>query len=232
MLLTLRSSLNESAGEMTSPLVHAIRDVPWQVFGTFTFKNPLPVNREAEVLIRNTMRKACRMAHVHFLSAFFCTRGELGELSGRFHYHMLIGNFPAFAGASGFCLDLRNFWQRLREHRGSLVWMREGKLSPIQGDGAQVWPYDSTLDGVQYVMKGVERYEFAGEARDYELTKFGLSDRVTLSTALLAHVRREIRKERSVTVKTLRYGEHSGSGATMLDAAQFLQVGRTPGATQ
>jgi hypothetical protein len=81
-------------------------------------------------------------------------------------------------------------------------------------------------------MKGVERYEFAGEARAYELTKFGLSDRITLSTALLSHVSREIRKESSKTVKTLIQGEHSGHATTTLDATQFLQVGGMAGATQ
>jgi hypothetical protein len=210
--------------QVASPLVYALRDAPWQVFGTFTFKNPLPVNREAEVLVRNTMRKACRMAHVHFLSAWFLTRGERGELNGRFHYHMLIGNFPPLAGTSGFCLDLKQYWSRLR--------LNVASFAGVQGDICQVWPYDSTLDGVRYVMKGVERYEFAGEARAYELTKFGLSDRITLSTALLSHVSREIRKESSKTVKTLIQGEHSGHATTTLDATQFLQVGGMAGATQ
>lgn len=187
---------------IASPLVYALRDCPWQAFGTFTFKNPVPVTRGAEVLVRNTMRKACRMAHVHFLSAWFLTRGEFGELNGRFHYHMLIGNFPPLASTSGFCLDLKNYWSRLR--------LNVGSFAGVQGDICQVWPYDSTLDGVAYVMKGVERYEYAGEARAYELAKFGLSDRITLSTALLSHVSREIRKGSSETVKTLRYGEHSG----------------------
>lgn len=186
-----------------SPLVYALRDAPWQVFGTFTFMNPLPVNREAEVLVRNTMRKACRMAHVHFESAWFLTRGEFGELNGRFHYHMLIGNFPPLARTTAFLMELRQYWRHFRKDRN-------GNRQHRHGDGAQVWPFDWALDGVQYVMKGVERYEYTGEAQDYELTKFGLCDRVTLSTALLSHVSREIRKERPVTVKTLRYGEHYG----------------------
>ena len=185
-----------------SPLVYALRDAPWQVFGTFTFMNPLPVNREAEVLVRNTMRKACRMAHVHFESAWFLTRGELGELNGRFHFHMLIGNFPSLASTSGFCLDLKSYWSRLR--------LNVGSFAGIQGDICQVWPYESTLDGVSYVMKGVERYEYAGEARAYELTKFGLTDRITLSAALLRHVAWEVRRGAPETVKTLIQGEHSG----------------------
>lgn len=209
---------------MVSPLVHAIAGAPWQVFAHFTFKNPLPVEREAGVLLRNTQRKACRLAHVHFESAWFLSRGEFGELGGRFHYHMLIGNFPPFAGTSGFCMDLKNYWSRLR--------LNVGSFAGVQGDICQVWPYDLTLDGVGYVMKGIERYEFAGEARSYELTKFGLSDRITLSTALLTHVGREIRKGSSATVKTLRYGEHSGHATTTLDATQFLQVGAMAGATQ
>lgn len=209
---------------MVSPLVHAIAGAPWQVFCHFTFKNPVPVDREAGVLLRNTQRKACRMAHVHFESAWFLSRGEFGELGRRFHYHMLIGNFPPLASTSGFCLDLKNFWSRLR--------LNVGSFAGVQGDICQVWPYDSTLDGVRYVMKGVERYEFAGEARDYELTKFGLTDRITLSAGLLRHVEWQVRRGAPKTVKTLIQGEHSGSGATMLDAPQYLQVGRTPGATQ
>lgn len=194
-----------------SPLVYALRDCPWQVFGTFTFKNPMPVNREAEVLVRNTMRKACRMAHVHFESGWFLTRGELGELNGRFHYHMLIGNFPSLAGTSGFCLDLKSHWSRLR--------LNVGSFAGVQGDICQVWPYDSTLDGVRYVMEGVERYEFAGEARAYELTKFGLTDRITLSAALLRHVAWEVRRGAPETVKTLIQGEHSGP-CSMADPSQ------------
>jgi hypothetical protein len=208
--------------EMVSPLAHAIGDAPWQVFGTFTFMNPLPVNREAEVLVRNTMRKACRLAHVHFESAWFLTRGEFGEFGGRFHYHMLIGNFPPLARTTGFLMELRQYWRQLRKDR-------DGNRQRRHGDGAQVWPFDFALDGVKYVMKGVERYEYSGEAQNYELTKFGLTDRVTLSTALLSHVSREIRKERPVTVKTLRYGEHFGPATKSLDAAQCLQVGGVAG---
>lgn len=196
-----------------SPLVFALRDAPWQVFGTFTFMNPLPVNREAEVLIRNTMRKACRMAHVHFESAWFLTRGEFGELNGRFHYHMLIGNFPPLARTSGFLMELRQYWRHFRKDR-------DGNRQQRHGDGAQVWPFDWALDGVQYVMKGIERYEYQGEAQTYELSKFGLSDRVTLSTALLSHVSREIRKERPGTVKTLIQGEHYGPTGQMAEASQ------------
>ena len=187
---------------MFSPLVHAIAGAPWQVFAHFTFKNPLPVEREAEVLLRNTQRKACRLAHVHFESAWFLSRGEFGELGGRFHYHMLIGNFPPYASTSGFCLDLKAYWSRLRFNVGS--------FAGVQGDICQVWPYSAVLDGVAYVMKGVERYEHPREAREYELTKFGLSDRITLSTALLSRVSREIRKESSATVQTLRQGEDAG----------------------
>jgi hypothetical protein len=121
-------------------------------------------------------------------------------------------------------MDLKNYWSRLR--------LNVGSFAGVQGDICQVWPYDATLDGVGYVMKGIERYEFVGEARSYELTKFGLSDRITLSNALLSHVGREIRKGSSATVKTLRYGEHSGHATATLDATQYLQVGARAGATQ
>jgi hypothetical protein len=196
-----------------SPLVYALRDAPWQVFGTFTFMNPVPVNREAEVLVRNTMRKACRMAHVHFESAWFLTRGEFGELNGRFHYHMLIGNFPPLARTTGFLLDLRQYWRHFRQDR-------DGNRQQRHGDGAQVWPFDWALDGVQYVMKGVERYEYTGEAQNYELAKFGLTDRNTLSAGLLRHVEWQVRRGAPKTVKTLIQGEHFGPTGQMAEASQ------------
>jgi hypothetical protein len=204
--------------------VYALRDAPWQVFGTFTFMNPLPVNREAEVLIRNTMRKACRMAHVHFESSWFLTRGEFGELGGRFHYHMLIGNFPPLARTTGFLMELRQYWRHFRKDH-------DGNRQQRHGDGAQVWPFDWALDGVKYVMKGVERYAYTGEAQNYELAKFGLSDRITLSAGLLRHVDWQVRRGVPKTVKTLRQGEHSGPATATHDAAQFLQVGGMAGVT-
>ena len=223
--MTVRSSLTLAMPiPIASPLVYAIREAPWQVFATFTFMNPLPVQREAEVLIRNTQRKACRMAHVHFESAWFLTRGEFGELTERFHYHMLVGNFPPTARATWFLMELRQFWRHFRKDP-------DGSRVHRHGDGAQVWPFDWALDGVQYVMKGLERYSDTAAAQNYELTKFGLSDRVTLSTALLSHVSREIRKERPETVKTLRYGEDFGPGATTHLATQYLQQSGTPAAT-
>jgi hypothetical protein len=100
-------------------------------------------------------------------------------------------------------MDLKAYWSRLRFNVGS--------FAGVQGDICQVWPYEPTLDGVAYCLKGLERYEFSSEAQNYELTKFGLTDRVTLSNALLSHVSRENRKGSPATVKTLRYGEHFGA---------------------
>jgi len=164
------------------------------------------------------------MAHVHFESGWFLTRGEFGELNGRFHYHMLIGNFPPLARTTGFLMELRQYWRHFRKDR-------DGNRQRRHGDGCQVWPFDWALDGVQYVMKGVERYEWMGEAQNYELAKFGLTDRITPSAALLRHVAWEVRRGVPKTVKTLIQGEHSGPAATTLDATQCLQVGGTAGVT-
>jgi hypothetical protein len=121
-------------------------------------------------------------------------------------------------------MELRQYWRHFRKDH-------DGNRQQRHGDGAQVWPFDWALDGVKYVMKGVERYAYTGEAQNYELAKFGLSDRITLSAGLLRHVDWQVRRGVPKTVKTLRQGEHSGPATATHDAAQFLQVGGMAGVT-
>jgi hypothetical protein len=184
--------------KMESPLVYALSDQPFDLFCTWTFKNPLPYCAEASRLVRRIHRHAAARAHRHFEQVHIVTRGEFGELKKRFHVHSIIGNLGPIATTAAFRLELMAYWESARRDVGT--------LAGVQGDAARVWPYDSTLDGVQYVMKGLARYQFGDEARIYELSKFGLTDQVTLSNSLLRRVARSLR-ETVPSIETLEHGE-------------------------
>jgi hypothetical protein len=191
-----------------SPLVHAISGIPFDVFAHLTFKNPLPTGREVGALTGRFLRKAARMSHVHFERLDYVGRGELGELRSRFHVHIMIANLGSISHLTSYLLELKGYWGQARFDVGSFA----GEM----GDICQVWPYDSTLDGVGYVMKGLERYEFCSEARNYELSKFGLTDQITVSDSLLKYVGQHERRHCSATVETLKQGESEGFEADNL----------------
>ena len=184
---------------MQSPLVYALSGRQFDLFCTWTFKTPLPYEREATTLVRRILRHTAARAHRHFEKMDTVTRGEFGELNKRFHVHTIIGNLGPIATTASFRLGLMNYWEAAR--------LDVGTHAGVQGDAARVWPYDSTLDGVRYVMKGLARYEQGDEARIYELSKFGLSDKVTLSNSILRHVARVVARDSALSVKTLEHGE-------------------------
>lgn len=188
----------ETPLKMQSPLVYALSDQPFDLFCTWTFKNPLPYCAEASRLVRRIHRHVAARAHRHFEQVHTVTRGEFGELKKRFHVHSVVGNLGPIATTASYRLDIMDYWESARRDVGT--------LAGVQGDSARVWPYDSTLDGVQYVMKGLARYQFGDEARIYELSKFGLTDQVTLSNSLLRRVARALR-ETVPSIETLEHGE-------------------------
>jgi hypothetical protein len=91
---------------------------------------------------------------------------------GRLHLHAVIAGLPSSAGARN-CLALMSQWERL------------------SGGIARVSVYDSSLDGLDYILKGSGLTESTAKrwAGDYhELSKFGGLCDVTLSESVCRHL--------------------------------------------
>jgi hypothetical protein len=180
---------------MESPLVYAIRSFPWQVFAHLTFKT-LPTKTAAEKMTNAFVRSACRLSHTHYDAHCSLLRGEFGEIGNRFHEHVMIGHLKPPVDTTAFRMALRSVWAG--------PFSESGDISTIKWGICQVWPYVPTLEGVAYVMKGVERYSHPGEAQSYEVCKFGLTDRVTMSVGLLQRVQTRKRDIGPQTFETPR----------------------------
>lgn len=117
------------------------------------------------------LRTCARNFGLHFKKLLWCLRSELGEITARHHFHVLIGGLPHFAVRKQSCFALMAQWEK------------------IGGGMARVYPFSSTLDGVEYVLKGCEEAFNAAQSRigasEYELTKFGGSCDVMLSESLV-----------------------------------------------
>ncbi len=160
--------------------------IEWQAFSTLTFKTPIPNDRLAQSMIAAWLRHQCCLNRRRYSRLLSLVRGEFGEKTGRFHVHVLSGGLGLCGKSIDQCMALKKFWESLRFNRGS--------LAGVQGDIARVYPFNEDLEGVQYVMKGLMRYEFLGEAQSYEMAKFGLTDRVYFSDGVLRMMARRLRK--------------------------------------
>jgi hypothetical protein len=178
---------------MESPLVNAIRSFPWQVFAHITFKT-LPTRTAAEKMTNAFLRSACRISHTHYEAHCSLVRGEFGEIGGRFHEHVILGHLKPPVDTTAFRMELRAVWAG--------PYAVDGDISTIKWGICQVWQFHPALEGVAYVMKGVERYAHPGEAQDYEVSKFGLTDRVTMSVGLQKRVVSRLARHRPETFET------------------------------
>jgi hypothetical protein len=206
--------------EEVSPLTTALRGVPWQQFATLTLSNNSELcDRVAGSMFRAGVARLSRLCRVPFDRIGFLCRGEFGK-GGRFHYHCLFVGLGPFGAATDVAMALRKFWRELHKTPDSMGLHEEMGHYRI----VQVWPYDSTLDGVGYVMKGVERYPFLSEAQNYEVTKFGLTDHITMSESLLRKVTRGLaRRHRCAAVDTKQKSESVEPGVHGVTVGTFSE---------
>ncbi len=158
-----------------NPEKHLLHTVGWQFFCTFTFKT---LNVSEAVWLKMyfaLMRKQADNFGVHFTKILWVLRKEKGEITQRPHFHALIAGLPASAVTPATCFSFMKIWESLR------------------GGQARVRVYDSTLTGVEYVLKGVDEAYVNAGANWYELGKFGMRCDVMLSMSVIRHMQNRSR---------------------------------------
>ena len=157
---------------MHNPELHALAAVNWQYFCTFTFKSEKHCARFGPQMFMALVRTQAGSFGVHFKKILWCLRRESGEATGRWHLHAVIAGLPPSAGPRN-CHAIMSQWEKLG------------------GGIARVSVYNSSLDGLDYILKGGGLTESTATrwAGDYhELTKFGGSCDVTLSESVIRHL--------------------------------------------
>jgi hypothetical protein len=154
-----------------NPEKHLLGNVGWQFFGTLTFKS-LKVKEGVWLKMYFSMiREQADNFGVHFSKILWALRYELGEQTGRPHFHALIAGLPNSAVTVATCFSFMKIWEK---HGGGQ---------------SRVRVYDPSLAGVEYVLKGVdEAFAKVVGANWYELNKFGQRCDVMLSMSLIRHM--------------------------------------------
>jgi len=155
---------------MHNPELHALASINWQFFGTFTFKRERTPEGIRRSMFFALLRTQAGSFGVHFKKLIWCLRRESGESTGRLHYHAIIAGLPPCAVTTRNCHAICSQWEK------------------VGGGIARVTQYNSSLDGLDYLLKGSGLTGSAASryAGDYhELTKFGGSCDVTLSESCI-----------------------------------------------
>jgi len=131
----------------------------WQFFATLTFADPVPSQSRKTRMVFAWLREVSSGAGVttrptHFKNLEWVLRGELGESSGRHHYHLLIAGLDLGRVNRSECFAQMNLWESLG------------------GGMARVRVFNPRLPGVEYTLKGLEQAPANVGANAYELSKF------------------------------------------------------------
>jgi len=157
---------------MHNPELHALAAVNWQYFCSFSFRSEKHCARFGPQMFVALVRTQARSFGVHFSEILWCLRRERGEATARWHQHAVIAGLPPSAGP-----------------RNGLALMAQWES--LGGGIARVSVYISSLDGLDYILKGSGLTESKATrwAGDYhELAKFGQSCDVTLSESVVRYL--------------------------------------------
>jgi hypothetical protein len=140
---------------MEAPEIHVLKEIPWQFFGTLTFKQERLPERIRLSMFFALLRKSAKAHRVPFKKLLWCLRQEDGEATGRRHFHFLLAGLPPEACSIRTCFALKNGWEALK------------------GGMARVSLFDPRLDAGSYLTKPPAGLADPGDA--YESAKFGSS---------------------------------------------------------
>ncbi len=148
---------------------YSLARVRWDVFGTLTFRS-VPSAKIAYGRAWALMRLAAELVQQPYSRLLLTLRAELGEMTGRFHFHFLLGGTQT-RNEITLAHQLEHRWYGL---------FGQGAISKCRA-------YDRSRAGVAYVTKCLSGGSWG--ANEYELRKFNLADTVTLSRSVFRVIR-------------------------------------------
>src|SRR5579871_1719496 len=174
---------------------YSLARIRWDIFGTLTFRS-VPSPKVAHGRAWALMHQAAELVQRPYSRLLIALRAEHGEMTGRFHFHFLLGGTQT---RNGITLS----------HQLEHLWFG------MMGGISKCRPYDRSLAGVAYVTKCLR---LTG-ANVYEVGKFNLADTVTLSRSVFRVVRSLDRMGTDAAAGTL---EKDGPSMSWPPAAQAL----------
>jgi hypothetical protein len=161
---------------------YSLARIRWDVFGTLTFRS-VPSPKKAYGRAWALMRLTAELVQRPYSQLLIALRAEHGEMTGRFHFHFLLGGTQT-RNEITLTHQLEHFWFKM---------FGQGAISKCR-------PYDRSRAGVAYVTKCLGSKTWG--ANRYELGKFNLADTVTLSRSVFRVIRSLDRMGTDIAART------------------------------
>lgn len=131
------------------PEYAALKDIPWQLFSTFTFRSEASAYKCGRTMFLAVVRSVAKIQGVPWKNVLFIQRLENGRSGEHWHYHAVFAGL----GPLQACLC----------HVANREWIQR------HGGHARVERYDPLRDGVGYILKEPSNYGGSVRIRDDEL---------------------------------------------------------------
>lgn len=161
--------LNPRIPSVHNPDSYILARIDWDIFATFTFKNPIPSYSIQQRMIVELLRRVAKEIYGKPCSTnpswdlLYGLRYELGEKTARPHWHtVLAGHQSTLTNTRTIAHQVKHIWEQEVGNRNT-----PGVKKSSVGF-AKVRPYDPTKAGAEYITKGIH----IGGANSYELLKF------------------------------------------------------------
>jgi len=161
---------------VTSSVLHVLTNpaIEWQVFGTLTYTPRRGGRIPGPVVCRKNwfafLRAVQEDAGVPFSRLLWVLRSELGEITGRPHFHFLLSGIPSEKLNPSFLHVMDHRWEEADCRR-----MSPAKLDPATGElatraHASIRRFAPGISGPEYVAKNLGCTWSGGD--HYEVAKF------------------------------------------------------------
>jgi hypothetical protein len=128
---------------MKNPEAYSLERVNWDLFCHLTLPGNLLLAGDTRLgsTIFAWLRCVADFGGIHFRDLLWVTRSEVGEATGRLHFHALLGGLPAPARSRRSRFAVKNQWEKITRSM------------------SRVYRFNDGLPGVGYVLKGGAAYE-------------------------------------------------------------------------
>ena len=183
---------------MEIPEIHVMKRSDWQFFGTLTFKKERKPAANRLKLWFALLRNLAEWYDVDFSYLLWVLRIEQGEVTGRTHFHCLIGGLPKTAVRDQKKIQRENGMWDVNNSTCHALEAKWGRLGLHENDPqkriARFSLYDAQLNGAGYLCKslGVDDSRLTKDI--YETSKFDWGDNeLTLSDSVIKVARTYLR---------------------------------------
>lgn len=183
---------------MEIPKIHVMSKVEWQFFGTLTFKKERMPTASRFTLWFALARTLAKWYGVYFPNLLWVLRTEQGEVTGRTHFHCLIGGLPGTAVRDAKVIRRADGTWDVNNPTCHALEAKWGSLGLHERDPqkriSRFSLYAARLNGAGYICKclGVETSRLTKDI--YETGKFDWGDNeLTLSDSVIKVARTYLR---------------------------------------